>query len=274
MKEHFKNYEIKFCKRSCYFSRKKNFFISYPKSGRTWARFLVDAYKAELYGLRIKNVFKAERRLRLKHHVEWTHLSAADMADPYYAMVPENLDLLERTPSVFMIRNFHATLASAWFQVTARLGFDVGDTDSFLRGVNYGAMHIIPFFNSWIEIEKRLPPVKYVSYSRLKSDTKEEFIHILKSLDLPVDDAIVDRTLEMGSFDNMKRLATSAGYEGTPLAPTDRSNPNSAKVRSATSGGFRKVFTEEQIGYINETIERHFVGLDDPRFAECIEEMS
>jgi hypothetical protein len=58
------------------------------------------------------------------------------------------------------------------------------------------------------------------------------------------------------------------------LAPTDPSNPDSAKVRSASSGGYRKVFTEDQISYINETIEHHFVGLKDPRFAECVEEMS
>jgi len=268
----YENHEVTFCKRSCYFSRKKNFFISYPKSGRTWVRFLVDAYKAKLYQLNVPNVFKAERKLRLKHHVEWTHL-AGHQKNAYYAMRPDNISLLEKTPCVFMLRNFHATLASAWFQVTQRLGVALGDKDSFLFGTRHGLMHIISFYNNWIEIEARLGAVRYVSYQKLKSDTEREFIHILESLALPVDEAVVCETLQMGTFENMKRLGASKAYEGTPLAPADRSNPDSAKVRSASAGGYREVFTESQIDYINETIRRHFVGFEDPRFSECIEEM-
>ena len=59
-----KNYRVRFCKMGCYLAPKKNFFISYPKSGRTWVRFLVDAYKAELYGLKITNHEYAWRTLK------------------------------------------------------------------------------------------------------------------------------------------------------------------------------------------------------------------
>ena len=34
-------------------------FLSYPKSGRTWVRFLMDAYLADLHGIRVANVFEA-----------------------------------------------------------------------------------------------------------------------------------------------------------------------------------------------------------------------
>ena len=273
MSRRYENHEVKFCKRSCYFSAKKNFFISYPKSGRTWARFMVDAYKAQLYGVEVRNVFKAERKLRLKHHVEWTHL-AGHQRNPYCAMMPENISLLEQTSCVFMIRNIHATLASAWFQVTERLGVSLDDKDSFLNGTEHGIMHIISFYNTWIEIEKRVPQVSYISYDRLRNQTRSEFVEMLKALDLPIDNSVVESTLDMGSFENMKKLAISDEYVGTPLAPADRSNPDSAKVRSGTSGGYRDVFSEEQITFINQMIDRFFVGRDDPRFVECLEGMS
>ncbi len=273
MSRRYENHEVKFCKRSCYFSAKKNFFISYPKSGRTWARFMVDAYKAQLYGVEVRNVFKVERKLRLKHHVEWTHL-AGHQRNHYCAMMPENLSLLEQTPCVFMIRNIHATLASAWFQVTERLGVSLNDKDSFLNGTAHGIMHIISFYNTWIEIEKRVPRVSYISYDRLKNHTRFEFVKLLKALDLEIDDSVVESALEMGSFENMKKLAISDEYLSTPLSPADHSKPNSAKVRSGATGSYRNVFSEEQISFINEMIDRFFVGLDDPRFAECIKEMS
>lgn len=144
MEETTRNHRIKFRKWACSFSEQKNFFISYPKSGRTWVRFLVNAYKTKLYKIEVRNVFEAERKLRLKHHVEWTHL-AGHQKNAYYAMRPENLGLLRKTPCVFMMRNFHATLASAWFQVTQRLGVDLKDKDSFLCGTRHGLMHIIAF---------------------------------------------------------------------------------------------------------------------------------
>jgi hypothetical protein len=273
MSRRYEKHEVKFCKRSCYFSAKKNFFISYPKSGRTWVRFMVDAYKAQFYGVEVRNVFKVERKLRLKHHVEWTHL-AGHQRNPYFAMIPQNLELLERTHCVFMIRNFHATLASAWYQVTERLGLSLEDTDSFLQGTQFGVMHIISFYNAWIELEKRIPQVAYISYSNLKDETRSEFTKVLKALDLPIDESLVESTLKMSSFDQMKQLALSEEYVGTPLAPTDATRPESAKVRSATSRGYKGVFSEEQIGFINEMVDRFFVGRNDPRFAECIEELT
>ncbi|HSP43109.1 MAG TPA: sulfotransferase domain-containing protein [Luteolibacter sp.] len=260
---------VKFCKRACHLSRSKTFFVSYPKSGRTWVRFLVDDYKTRLYGLKVKNVFKAERRLRLRHHVEWTHL-AGFQRNPYHAMTPDNLDLLRRTPCVFMTRNFHATLASAWFQVTQRLGVPLADKDAFLHGTCHGIMHLIAFHNMWLDLERELPQVTYVSYARLRNDTRAEFIRILEALRLPVDPAKVDATLEAGTFERMKQLAASEVYQGTPLAPTDHANPDSAKVRSGSSGGYRTVFSDEQNRFISDMIARFFTGRDDPRFAECV----
>lgn len=114
--------------------------------------------------------------------------------------------------------------------------------------------------------------VEQVSYERLQTNTRDEFILIIKSLGLSVDQTLVNETLEMGSFENMKRLGVSDAYAGTVLAPADRSNPDSAKVRSGSSGSYREVFSENQVDYINETIKRYFVGYGDPRYAECVEE--
>ncbi|NBB78366.1 MAG: hypothetical protein GVY36_02820 [Verrucomicrobia bacterium] len=270
MQKEISNHRVRFSKWTCHFSKHRHFFVSYPKSGRTWVRFLVNAYKAKLFKIDVANVFKVERKLRLKHHVEWTHLSG-HQKNAYYAMRPNNISILTKTPCVFMLRNFHATLASAWFQVTQRLGVSLDSKNSFLFGTEYGIMHIISFYNSWIEIQNDLTNVTYISYKRLKSDTRNEFVKILEALGLPLDETLINETLEMGSFENMKRLGASEDYAKTVLAPTDRTNPNSAKVRSGSAESFREVFTDEQINYINKSIERYFLGYSNPKFAECIE---
>ena len=50
-------------------------FVSYPKSGRTWVRFMVDSYLADLHGIPVSNVFQVERRLDPRWRIEWTHLT-------------------------------------------------------------------------------------------------------------------------------------------------------------------------------------------------------
>ena len=52
-------------------------FLSYPKAGRTWVRFMVDSYLCRLHELAVGNVFEAEEHPRQPVRIVWTHLTAA-----------------------------------------------------------------------------------------------------------------------------------------------------------------------------------------------------
>ena len=72
------------------------------------------------------------------------------------------------------------------------------------------------------------------------------------------------RVLEMSSFDNMKQLSESAAYEGTVIAPMDKNDPASFKVRS---GGEREsVFTDDDKAFIERVARDLFLAQDKPEF--------
>src|SRR5690349_7405005 len=97
-------------------------FLSYPKSGRTWVRFLVDAYLADLHGIPVANVFEVERRLDRRWRIEWEHLTGAMIRLLPFDRVGEvDLARLDGRACVLLTRDPYATLASAYFQARDRV---------------------------------------------------------------------------------------------------------------------------------------------------------
>ena len=193
------------------------------------------------------------------------------MRVPLYAMEPRNVPLLQRTPCVFLLRNFYAVLASAYFEAAYRGRLVEPDPEKFLTGVRHGVMHLITYFNSWIELAEHLPSVTYFSYEALKSNTREELEKLVRVLNLPVRSDLLDQTVQAGGFENMKKLAASEAYQGTVLSPTDPGDPRSAKVRSGKASSYRDVFSKAQLEFVAEMIDRFFIGRDDSRFTSCIQ---
>lgn len=75
-------------------------FLSYPKSGRTWVRFMVDDYLCRLLAVPVPNVFEIEKLLAgTDRHIEWTHLTGAMiMRRAYYEMGPIDVRQAEACP--------------------------------------------------------------------------------------------------------------------------------------------------------------------------------
>ena len=67
-------------------------FISYPKSGRTWIRFMVNSYICKLNNLSFANVFHVEKLLAPEQAIIWSHLSGAMILNlPYYQLNLEKI---------------------------------------------------------------------------------------------------------------------------------------------------------------------------------------
>lgn len=238
-------------------------FLSYPKSGRTWVRFLVDVYLADLHGIQVSNVFAVERRLDRRWRIEWTHLTGAMIGLlPYDRIGEVDLSQVDGRACVFLTRDPYATLASAYFQARDRVKVFSGSPSEFLRSPLFGARKLAAFYEMVDGLRERFSSFAELSYEEMREDPAAGLRTVLEILGAEVDAERIARAVELGGFDNLRRLSRAPEYAGTPLAPVDPDNRDSDKVRRGGDGGWRELFGEEDARYIasvlSESTARHF----------------
>ncbi len=245
--------------------------LSYPKSGRTWLRFMVDSYLCRVFDLNCSNVFEAENQLKKVHPIEWTHLSGA-MIDclPYWAMGGWRLgESMQRVPWLILTRNFQSTLTSAYFQARDRIKVFRGTPSDFLRDPRFGIIKLVTFYNILEYIRPDIARCDVFAYEELLENPKTVFTRVIESLDLRVDENLLEQVVEDAGFENMKRLSITPEYAGTVIAPIDPNDPQTFKVRSA--GREKKsLFAEYDLEYMHRVIDDLFLHKHKPEYRYCL----
>lgn len=249
-------------------ARRKYFFVSYPKSGRTWLRFMVDDYRTRLFGITVPQVFAVERKLQLKHRIVWTH-AGGDFRHPYYGQLTFADRLDRKAPFLFLSRNFYGILNSAYHHRTFRRKVMDLPPGEFIRHPNCGILHVVSYYNMWLELREKLHSFQAFSYEDLKKEPYETMARVIESLELPVKEDLLRQTVECGTVANMKILAKSEAYANTVIAPSNLNDERSAKVREGKASSYRELFSDEDLDFIGNVIQNHFLGLNDPDFAAC-----
>ena len=235
-------------------------FLSYPKSGRTWVRFLVDAYLADLHDLQLANVFEVERKLDRRWRIEWTHLTGAMIAGlPYDRIGEVDLSKIDSRPCVFLSRNLHATLASAYFQARDRVKVFEGTPSEFVRSPLFGIRKLVAFYNLGEELKGRFSSFTHLTYEGLRQNPAAGLIATLEVLGAEIDPERVERAVRLGDIESLRRLARSPEYADTAIAPVDRDNPDSEKIRRGDDQAWRSLFDEDDVRYIDKVIAGHRV---------------
>ena len=71
-------------------------------------------------------------------------------------MGPIQLHPAANLPWVLLMRNFHATLASAYRQAQYRIKVFHGSPSEFLRRPQFGVVKLVTFYNIWNELKTQL----------------------------------------------------------------------------------------------------------------------
>jgi hypothetical protein len=213
-------------------------FVSYPKSGRTWIRFILSQLNCD------QLITFHHDRFEFSDGGKPPHSFNASSRLEEYADI-EKLTYLDRDPRDVMVSLYH--------QIVGRFGnvFEYrGNMSEFIRDDYFGAANLRRFRDMWAMIVHRRGFLK-ISYEACHLDTYSVLQQVLSYYEIEVSQEQLSAAIDKGSLANMKKIEASMQFP----EPWLRYRNDSPKVRLGKVGGFREVLTEADIAFLNEVFE-------------------
>lgn len=238
-------------------ARADAFIASYPKSGRTWLRFILANYLNERFdlGLRVdlQNMFKvlpndglsAERGLPAFSFRDRPGMPLVVVSHARYQPW-----LFKGRSVIFLLRDPRDLMVSAYFHQTGHKHRFAGSLSEFLRDPELGLVDYIGYLNSWataLGAHRHL----VIGYEQLSSDPEAASEAVLGFLGVPVERALVQQAVVAGRFEAMQALERETGI---PAHDYDRNDPNSLRMRRGKVGGFADYLNAEDTDYVGSTL--------------------
>lgn len=217
--------------------------ISFPKSGRTWVRFMLNHAGV---------------------HIEYTHSGAGNrLGLPFEAIAGRVHEWTDRRV-IFLTRDPRDTVVSCYFQATKRIAEEArfqGEISEFIRHPGYGIEKIARFNLHWLESAHLFDDFLPVSYEDLHASGDQLLARVIAfATRRDADMAKVHRAREAGRFDNMRKaelaLSGSQGDKVTRLGGGLSGDAESFKTRRGKVGGWGDYLSVEDVGYVDETLAR------------------
>ena len=232
------------------------FLISYPKSGRTWFRFILSHYFSNAAGLNLSinlhNMFSVLPNFDLDK-VRGVPAFTFGKHQPKIPFIPVShlgyrRSLFLNRPVIFMIRDPRDVIVSAYFHATRHKHRFQGSISDFIMDPEQGLPALVTYLNNWAEGLRRRSHI-VLSYEGLSSDTEAETLKILKFLRCEIDSSALKQAIEAGRFSAMQEREIS---EGLPAHDYDRTDSDSLRMRRGQAGGYTNYLNSEQICAIEE----------------------
>lgn len=218
--------------------------ISFPKSGRTWLRVMLD---------------------NLKLPANYTHDGSGHSRTGHVEEIEPATGDYAGKSMVFLFRDPRDTVVSGFFQTSKRLGGYRGTISDFIRDPHHGIEKIIRFNMEWLERGDSLGPFHSLTYEDLKSDTAGALAQIVAFVGAERSAEEIQAAVDEASFDKMRDMELTGALGevyGRAMLPADSEDPQSFKVREGLVGGFRNHLSEDDIAYCDEILKRFAYPLE------------
>lgn len=222
-------------------------FISYPKSGRTWMRYVFHLL--------------SEVELRLTHAGYGTERAALLRQKTFRGINPKYLG----DKNLFMHRNPLDTAVSMYFQIhkhvfrglKKKLKLDYlktavrgklppRDIRSSVLHPALGVENICKFNRAWLDyFSDNLPQCPIVTYEDAKDDLRRVINVFVDYLDLP--ETKVEEVLAKSSFSKMKKVELQGAPKELKLYGMQSNDPETMKVRKGVVRGYTEYLDDATI---------------------------
>ena len=216
--------------------------ISYPKSGRTWVRFMLNTANIKLL---------------------YDHAGAENRKALTFDQLRSEPANWSRWKIIFVFRDPRDTVVSSYFEATKRLKAQYrfeGTLAEFLRDPRYGIEKIARYNLLWLDSANPFKAFLPVSYEQLHEGGRAELLTIIRfTTGREPRPIVVERAWRAGGFDQMRQVELSVGprmNENLKLGGGRPDDPDSMKTRRGKVGGWTDYFDEADKAYAEETLSR------------------
>jgi len=233
-----------------------NYLISFPKSGRTWLRTIINNYYSRKYnkpmslGLidcNIRNLLN--KRIPC---VNFTHFGAHSKS----GILPD-LTILSGRKVILLVRDPRDVVVSYYFQCVKRDRIFQGGISDFIRHDDFGFEHIIDFMNHIYNSKNIASSFLMVRYEDIMQDAYAVSIGILEFIDSSeVNISKLKEAIEFSRFENMKKMEEKGSLENKRMKPGDIDDPESFKVRKGKVGAYMQYLSANDLKYISEKMKK------------------
>lgn len=217
---------------------KRPLVVSFPKSGRTWLRVMLDDLGVD---------------------VQYSHDGSDHGRRKPLSSLRENKSRYKSRRTVLLVRDPRDTVVSGYFQVQKRHKLPVGPFNEFIRSDTHGIEKVIKFNLNWFSAAPRMRAIRCVQYEDIHRDTVGVLRSILEFLDVDADDQTLAKVCRDRAFDKMRTSEAKgdlAERYGEILLPSDVNDPESFKVRKGKIGGYREYLSDHDVAYCDDLLLR------------------
>ena len=117
---------------------------------------------------------------------------------------------------------------------------------------------IVDFLNLWAKEAGKIDQLLVVRYEDMRRDTAQVLGQILSFIGTPASAEERQDVVNFSSMENMKKMEQKRTFlpSGSRMAPGDRKNPDSFKVRRGKVGGFSDYFDLDQVNTIEQLLQK------------------
>lgn len=244
--------------------------VSFGKSGRTWLRVLLSRFYQVRCGLPESALLTFDnfhRRNAAVPRIFFTHdnylkdfTGDKESKAPYYA---KRVVLLVRDPADVAVSQYYQwkfRMTDRKKRINSYPQEDISLFD-FVMDANSGLPKVIDFMNAWARDLGRMKSLLVVRYEDMRAQTPDTLKRILAFIGTPGTSEEIAEAVRFASVENMRQLEQKQTFRraGSRMTATDRSNPNTFKVRKAKVGGYRDEFTPEQVAAIDAMLATRLI---------------
>ncbi|MDH3660453.1 MAG: sulfotransferase domain-containing protein [Alphaproteobacteria bacterium] len=212
--------------------------LSFPKSGRSWLRFMLCEAQRLATGLPIERfIFDVPDRRRELPKFYFVHgVSPHEDLDAYHY---RRIETGGPGGIVFLIRDPIKALASFYQHLKSRKfhGMMIDDDlpfMDFLTSEQIGLPKYIAFLDYYLDLlERKAVPHLMVKYEDMRDQTFHELSRILAFGGLSLSPAEIEQAIDAASFDKMRRIEENRTYQVGWLLPGKQGRHASYKTRGA-----------------------------------------
>lgn len=244
-------------------NRKTFFFISHPKSGRTWLAIALGKIMEDRFHIPHHAVIKPYQYLQLNQpaipRIIFSHIWSRKLLSQQNYFTPKGKRIF------FLARDPRDVVVSYYHQMTMRKQKFEGTISEFMRNEQRGIYKVIRYMNYFAERQAQFHSFYLIRYEEMHADLSKVLGQICQQMGIEVSSELVHAAVEWSQFDNMQERERGGFYTQKirELNPRDIENVNTFKVRKGKIGSYREELSAEDIAFLDQAITDHLHPLFD-----------